>query len=438
MVGHFSVCWRLRPAFFDVLSFGKLKAKGMFKSWFFQSFNGIIVVGSLLFFVAAISSGYFFMFPTFQPEMNNPDNRTSPEFVIDMNSTSTELDVDIDSALPDLVRECNVFDGSWVADDSFPSYNASNCPFAERGFNCLANGRRDKGYLKWRWQPKNCNIPRFDVEETLEFLRDKRVVFVGDSLSRTQWESMVCMLMTGVNDKRSVYEINGSKITKQIRHLAVRFGSFNFTVEFYRSIFLVQPHQAPKRAPKRVKVALQLDRLDDISKEWVDSDILIFNSGHWWTPGKLFDMGWYFQIGGKMKLGMPISGAFKTALATWKSWVESRINTRKTRVFFRTFESTHWSASRQHCKVTEQPMSKVNGRDKHPFSDAIIDAAKNTSIPVTVLHVTPMGAFRSDAHVGTWSDNPSVPDCSHWCLPGVPDVWNELLFSFLLSDQGPQ
>lgn len=139
-----------------------------------------------------------------------------------------------------------------------------------------------------------------------------------------------------------------------------------------------------------------------------------------------------------MKLGMPISGAFKTALATWKSWVESRINTRKTRVFFRTFESTHWSASRQHCKVTEQPMSKVNGRDKHPFSDAIIDAAKNTSIPVTVLHVTPMGAFRSDAHVGTWSDNPSVPDCSHWCLPGVPDVWNELLFSFLLSDQGPQ
>lgn len=82
-------------------------------------------------------------------------------------------------------------------------------------------------------------------------------------------------------------------------------------------------------------------------------------------------------------------------------------------------------------------MSKANGWDRHLFSDVIIDVAKNLSIPVTVLHVTPMGAFRSDAHVGTWSDNPSVPDCSHWCLPGVPDVWNEMLFSFLVSDQSP-
>lgn len=286
MVSNFSAFWRLRPALVDFLNLGKLKARGIFKSWIFQSFNGIIVVGSLLFFVAAISSGYFFMFPTFQPVINT----TSTEIDIDMNSTSTEIDVDIDSTLPDLDSTCNVFDGRWVADEGYPLYNASHCPFVERGFNCLANGRRDKGYLKWRWQPKNCDVLRFDVQVILKFLRGKRVVFVGDSLSRTQWESMVCMLMTGIEDKRSVYEVNGSKITKQIRHLGVWFSSFNFTVEFYRSIFLVQPRQAPKRAPKRVKVALQLDRLDDISKEWIDSDILIFNTGHWWTPTKLFDM----------------------------------------------------------------------------------------------------------------------------------------------------
>lgn len=53
------------------------------------------------------------------------------------------------------------------------------------------------------------------------------------------------------------------------------------------------------------------------------------------------------------------------------------------------------------------------------------------TVPVTTMYVTPMGSFRSDAHVGTWSDNPTVPDCSHWCLPGVPDAWNEILFSYL-------
>lgn len=59
------------------------------------------------------------------------------------------------------------------------------------------------------------------------------------------------------------------------------------------------------------------------------------------------------------------------------------------------------------------------------------------TVPVTLLHVTPMGSFRSDAHVGTWSDTPLVPDCSHWCVPGVPDMWNEILFSYILpKDRG--
>jgi hypothetical protein len=56
------------------------------------------------------------------------------------------------------------------------------------------------------------------------------------------------------------------------------------------------------------------------------------------------------------------------------------------------------------------------------------------NVPITVLNVTLMGAFRSDAHVGTWSYPPTILDCSHWCLPGVPDAWNELIFSYLLTN----
>ncbi|GKV31047.1 hypothetical protein SLEP1_g39787 [Rubroshorea leprosula] len=132
---------------------------------------------------------------------------------------------------------------------------------------------------------------------------------------------------------------------------------------------------------------------------------------------------------------MPISSAFRTALETWAAWAEATINPNRTSIFFRTFESSHWSGrNRNSCKVTRQPWSKTRGRDHSRFSDVVIKVVKNMAIPVTVLHVTPMGAFRSDAHVGTWSDNPSVPDCSHWCLPGVPDTWNEILLSYLLSE----
>ncbi|XP_042513871.1 protein trichome berefringence-like 7 [Macadamia integrifolia] len=389
------------------------------KSWPAPSFHVFVLIIFSLFFIIVMGCGYHYVFPSIRKAIHGPERGVGVSNFESTNSTGT----------------CDYFDGKWVQDYSYPLYNSSECPFAERGFNCLANGRKDRDYLQWRWKPKNCVIPRFDVHKMLEMLRGKRVVFVGDSMSRTQWESLICLLMTGVNDKKSVYEINGSKITKQIRFLGVRFSSFNFTIEFFRSVFLVQRGWVPKYGPKRVRSTLKLDKLDDINKEWINSDVLIFNTGQWWNHGKLFDTGCYFQVGGSLKLGMPITAAFRTALQTWASWVETRINTNRTRVFFRTFEPSHWSDQvHRHCKVTRHPMLETKRKDQNPFSHIVSEVVKNMTVPVTILHVTTMGAFRSDAHVGPWNDNPSISDCSHWCLPGVPDVWNEIVFSFLFAD----
>ncbi|KAM6559915.1 hypothetical protein CsatA_029154 [Cannabis sativa] len=403
----------LRLFYTRVLSFGDGIIKRYCKIWAFQSINVVIGIGSLLSFLFAITCAYLYLFPSVQPAIPSYE---IPKAVIS-------------------VAKCNVADGKWIQDQTYPLYNASQCPFAERGFSCLMNGRRDRGYEKWRWKPKNCEIPRFNARDILIKLSGKRVVLVGDSLSRTQWESLICMLMTGVDDKRSVYEVNGNKITKQIRFLGVWFSTYNLRIDFYRSVFLVQPSSAPRRSPKRVKSTLRLDLLDDISREWIDSDVLIFNSGHWWTPTKLFEMGCYFQVGKSLKLGMPIKTAFKKALSTWASWVETTINTNRTSVFFRTFESSHWGGkNRNTCKVTRHPWSNTRGHERSSISDNIIKVVKKMRVPVKLLHVTRMGAFRSDGHVGSWGDNPSVSDCSHWCLPGVPDMWNEILLSTLLAD----
>jgi hypothetical protein len=260
--GHF------RPFCTKVLCFRERMAKGHCKILVFLSFDGLVGMISLISFLSAMAFGYMYLFPTFSPV-----NRS---YEIPKSNVSNGT--------------CDVFYGRWIHDESYPLYDSSRCPFAERGFNCLANGRKDSDYTKWRWKPQNCNIPRFSAGAILEKLRGKRVVFVGDSLGRTQWESLICLLMTGVENKKSVYEVNGHEITKQIMFLGVRFSSFNLSIDFYRSVFLVQPGLVPRRAPKRVKSTLRLDKLDDISKEWINSDVLIFNSGHWWTRTKLFEM----------------------------------------------------------------------------------------------------------------------------------------------------
>lgn len=56
---------------------------------------------------------------------------------------------------------CDVSNGRWVFDESYPLYTNNSCPFIDEGFSCEANGRLDRDYMKWRWQPHQCSIPRY-------------------------------------------------------------------------------------------------------------------------------------------------------------------------------------------------------------------------------------------------------------------------------------
>lgn len=58
------------------------------------------------------------------------------------------------------LKQCDIFAGRWVKDDSYPLYKEGSCPHIDEPFDCFLNGRPDRNYQKLRWQPNDCNIPR--------------------------------------------------------------------------------------------------------------------------------------------------------------------------------------------------------------------------------------------------------------------------------------
>lgn len=64
-------------------------------------------------------------------------------------------------------------------------------------------------------------------------------------------------------------------------------------------------------------------------------------------------------------------------------------------------------------------------------------------LEVQILNITQLSEYRKEAHSSIYRKHwdplteeqlakpQTYADCIHWCLPGVPDVWNELLYAHL-------
>lgn len=65
---------------------------------------------------------------------------------------------------------CALFLGTWVLDETqtYPLYQSSSCSIIDPEFNCQMYGRPDSAYLKYRWKPINCELPRYKMYNTTQ------------------------------------------------------------------------------------------------------------------------------------------------------------------------------------------------------------------------------------------------------------------------------
>ncbi|KAG2559591.1 hypothetical protein PVAP13_8KG019401 [Panicum virgatum] len=202
-----------------------------------------------------------------------------------------------------------------------------------------STGRKDVMYQHWRWQPYRCDLPRFNATRLLEKLRNKRLVFVGDSLNRNQWVSLVCMVEASIPDNRLKMRVfNGSLIS-------FKAFEYNATVDFYWSPLLVESNSDDPIVHRVEYRIIRADRIEKHANAWRDADIIIFNAYVWWRKHKadmrMKVMYGSFENGDARLEEVEMVDGFEIALKKLTEWLGENIDKNKTRIFFAGSSPTH-------------------------------------------------------------------------------------------------
>ncbi|XP_074562683.1 protein trichome birefringence-like 19 [Curcuma longa] len=338
-------------------------------------------------------------------------------------------------------KDCDIFRGEWVREDSAGDYYYTNasCGMIQEHQNCAKYGRPDAEFLRWRWRPDGCELPRFDPRWFLELVRGTAVAFVGDSLARNQMQSLLCLLSTVAYPEEIAS--TGDRENRQLL-----YGDYNFTVAIFWTPFLVKGH-ADAGAGGGGYTNIFLDEVDAWAGPHLAAfDYLILSSGTWWTrPSVYFKNSKPFArcnyCWSPATASLPRLTLYEANRAAFRSALDS-LRWYQGAVFLRTFSPSHfeggpWNAG-GHC-VRSQPEARwrmermeleMYRAQVEEFWKAKREKRKGRR-EMWVLDATRAMAMRPDGHPDVYGHRPEERvemrhDCVHWCLPGPVDVWNEL------------
>ncbi|XP_052205193.1 protein trichome birefringence-like 19 [Diospyros lotus] len=348
-----------------------------------------------------------------------------------------------------LGKNCNLFKGRWVPFPQAPYYTNNSGCVIEDNQNCMKFGRPDTDFMKLRWKPDDCEIPIFDAVQFLEFVRGKSMAFLGDSVARNQMQSLGCMLSSAAHHT----DLTDNKHPRFRRWF---YKDYNFTLGLLLTTHLVKTLGVNSMISMST-VQLYLDEVDQAWASHIQQfDYVIISTGHWFTRPLVYyenrkvvgcsmcsrdntrDLGKYY---GYRK-------AYKTAFNLFLDHDKFKGST----VIMRTITPSHFEAEESddggNCVRIKPMMEQEMKMEWDLFTFYLIQmeefwaaqrVGKKRGMKFKLLDITEMMRPRADAHPNHYGHAAEVrfmlySDCLHWCLPGAIDIWNELLFQILKTE----
>ncbi|KAI8988872.1 GDSL/SGNH-like acyl-esterase family found in Pmr5 and Cas1p-domain-containing protein [Pilobolus umbonatus] len=278
---------------------------------------------------------------------------------------------------------------------------------------------RAKQIMDYSWQPDHCDLLELNPKTLATHFTRHPILFLGDSITQLQFESMACLLgqhlpnrrahgsiLNGGNSKIRVEELSGDNINKTA--VAYLRSDYLLRLDDFK---IIGPHEASGN---------QLGTGEN--NPWAHTlshfDYIVLNTGPHWHPNVFWG-----PDGSEEDLLI----SFKKAMMVIYDYLTHHLRHDQI-AWIRTTPYGHAKCSLfNEPQDTPLPPTGLEGEyEWHLFAQfdsiwkSIIEAGKDDRI--RVFDVSLLSNKRADAH--------SKPDrdCLHTCIPGPVDEWNRLLY----------
>uniref|UniRef100_A0A7I4FQ62 Trichome birefringence-like N-terminal domain-containing protein n=1 Tax=Physcomitrium patens TaxID=3218 RepID=A0A7I4FQ62_PHYPA len=339
---------------------------------------------------------------------------------------------------------CNFSSGRWILDTTKRPLYSADCPFHRSVWNCGKNKKPEAEKMsQWTWKPSKCS-PWASIKphSFLRATQGMRLGFIGDSLNENFMVSLLCSL--------SAVDAKARKWKRRGAWRGAYFPSQDVTVGYHRAVVLSKINLAGTGSGFRVDIDIPADDWSNVTQFY---DVLVFNTGHWWGYDKFpEDLPLVFYKQGRpVWPPLSIREGLAAVLKSMLEFIDDSVPATVLKVWRlqspRHFHGGEWnqngscsSSDLLSSTQVEEWFDPANGgvnREEREVND-VIRSALNGHHGFVLLDVAKISEFRADAHPSLWLGGKDThlvwgQDCLHWCLPGLPDTWVDMLVDVVLK-----